>query len=108
MRSVRPEGSEVEVEIKDTGNTEHRLRFKFDDGRYTIDDVKRLWSAAFANSEEEATGTATVRISLGITLDEVLPRRAPAKTRVDLGAKTVLTYADMKLIFENGRLVDVQ
>lgn len=84
------------------------IRLKFDDGVYTLEDVKRLVAVCFADSEADAKGTATVVISLGMTIDEVIKAKGAPKTRVDLGAKTILTYEDMKPIFTDGKLSDVQ
>ncbi len=105
---VKVEDKEIELEFRDTGNSKQKIRLKFDDGRYTLDDVKRLVSLCFADSESDAKGTTTVAISVGMTIEEVIKAKGAPKTRVDLGAKTILTYDDMKLIFTDGKLSDVQ
>ena len=105
---VKVEDKEIELEFLDTGKSKQKIRLKFDDGRYTLDDVKRLVALCFADSESDAKGTSTVTISVGMTIDEVIKAKGAPKTRVDLGAKTILTYDDMKLIFTDGKLSDVQ
>lgn len=105
---VKVEDKEIELEFRDTGNSKQKIRLKFEDGRYTLDDVKRLVALCFAESETDAKGTTTIAISVGMTIEEVIKAKGAPKTRVDLGAKTILTYDDMKLIFTDGKLSDVQ
>jgi hypothetical protein len=108
MSMVKVEDKEIELEFLDTGKSKQKIRLKFDDGHYNLEDVKRLVALCFADSESDAKGTSTVRIEVGMTIDEVIKAKGAPKTRVDLGAKTILTYEDMKLIFTDGKLSDVQ
>lgn len=105
---VKVEDKEIEIEFRDTGNSKHKIRLKFDDGRYSLEDVKKLVDVCFADSEAAAKGKATVTIALGMSIEEVIKMKGAPKTRVDLGAKVILTYEDMKLVFQNGKLSDVQ
>lgn len=101
----------VELELRDSGGSKHKIRFKFEEGRYsyTPEALKPLFALTFADTEAEARGEKpTVTIKLGMTIDEVLAAKGPGKTRVELGSKTILAYDDFKFVFENGLLRDVQ
>ncbi len=84
---TKVEDKEIEVEFRDSGNSKHKIRLKFDNGIYFLDDVKRLIDVCFADSEAAAKGKATVTISLGMTVDEVIKVKGAPKTRVDLGGQ---------------------
>lgn len=102
---------EVELEIRDSGDSKNKIRFKYDKDKesFTTDNVKRLLAVCFADTEAEATSDQpTAAIKLGMSVDEVIAVKGAPKTKVDLGAKTILTYPDLKLIFEDGKLADVQ
>ena len=105
---TKVEDKEIEIEFRDSGNSKHKIRLKFDNGIFRLEDVQKLVDTCFADSELAAKGKATVTISLGMSVDEVIKVKGAPKTRVDLGAKTILTYEDMKLVFQNGKLADVQ
>jgi hypothetical protein len=49
-----------------------------------------------------------VTISLGQTPDEVVAILGQPKQVVDLGPKKMYVYAEMKVIFMNGKVADVQ
>ncbi|MBV9778572.1 MAG: hypothetical protein JOY62_01250 [Acidobacteriaceae bacterium] len=49
-----------------------------------------------------------VTISLGQTIDQVVASLGNPKQIVNLGAKQIYVYSDMKVIFANGRVSDVQ
>jgi hypothetical protein len=108
MSMVKVEDKEIELEFRDTGNSKQKIRLKFDEGHYTLEDVQRLIAVCFADSEAEAKGKATVTITVGMSIVDVIAAKGAPKTRVDLGAKTILTYDDMKLVFQDGKLADVQ
>jgi hypothetical protein len=55
---------------------------------------------------DSSAGTATV--SLGQTTDQVISILGPPKQMFDLGAKKLYVYKDMKIIFMDGRVSDVQ
>lgn len=105
---TKVEDKEIEVEFNDTGKSKHKIRLKFESGKYSLDDVKRLLAVCFADSKAEAMGKATITITLGMSVEEVIAAKGAPKTKVELGIKTILTYDDMKLVFENGKLTDVQ
>ena len=47
-------------------------------------------------------------IGLGQTIDEVTGILGQPKSVVDLGAKKIYVYSDMKITFNNGKVTDVQ
>jgi len=47
-------------------------------------------------------------IGLGQTIDEVTGILGQPKSVVDLGAKKIYVYPDMKVTFNNGKVTDVQ
>ena len=47
-------------------------------------------------------------IGLGQTIDEVTGILGQPKSMVDLGAKKIYVYPDMKITFNNGKVTDVQ
>ena len=68
-----------------------------------------MFKIAFAENKEELLGAEkTVLIELGMTVEEVIKVRGKPKTRVNLGNKTILTYDDLKLVFEDDSLKDVK
>jgi hypothetical protein len=102
---------EVELEIRDSGDSKNKIRFKYDKDKqsFTADNVKKLLAVCFADTEAEAKSDApTAAIKLGMSVQEVIAVKGTPKTSVDLGPKTILTYPDLKLIFQDGKLADVQ
>ena len=51
---------------------------------------------------------ATVTVSLGQTIDEVTANIGPPARIIDLGAKKIYVYQDMKIVFQDGKVSDVQ
>jgi hypothetical protein len=47
-------------------------------------------------------------ISLGQTIDQVTAILGQPKSVVDLGAKKIYVYKDMKVVFNSGKVTDVQ
>jgi hypothetical protein len=53
-------------------------------------------------------GTAGVTISLGQTMDQVIAIMGQPKNIVDLGAKKIYVFQDIKVTFSNGKVADVE
>jgi len=51
---------------------------------------------------------ATVNIALGQTVDQVIAALGQPVTVVDLGAKKIYKYKDMKITFKDGKVADVE
>jgi len=100
---------EIELELDKTSGAKHAVRLKFEEKGYAVEDVQRLFAIAFTESEADLLGAEeTISISLGMTIEEVIAAKGKPETQVDLGAKTILKYDDMKYIFKDGALSDVE
>ena len=55
-----------------------------------------------------APAAAPAEISLGQTIDQVTAILGQPKSVVDLGAKKIYVYKDMKIVFNGGKVTDVQ
>ena len=73
----------------------------------SVADMKSYFAIAFAENEEDLV-EKTVSVELGMSIEEALSIKGEPKSRVNLGKKTILTYDDIKLIFEDGVLTDAQ
>jgi hypothetical protein len=51
---------------------------------------------------------AVAKITEGMTIDQVMAVKGKPKSEISIGSKTVLTYDDVKLIFRDGKLADVE
>ncbi len=109
IHKVKVKKKEIQWDITEKGGSKSRLRFKFDKHKdaYNIDTVKEMFYFTFAKDKNDV-GEKTVEISLGMSIDDTIALKGNPKTRVNLGSKTILTYDDMKLIFLDGKLNDVQ
>jgi hypothetical protein len=56
----------------------------------------------------QAAAAPTVTIALGQTISEVTSALGPPVTVIDLGAKKVYKYKDMKITFKDGKVADVE
>jgi hypothetical protein len=65
-------------------------------------------SAAPPSQAAGGQAPATKTIALGQTKDEVVAILGPPQKMVNLGAKEMFFYPDMKVIFTNGKVSDVQ
>ena len=59
-------------------------------------------------SEQEASATQTRTIALGQSREEVEAILGKPSRIVDLGSKVTYVYSDMKIIFVDGKVSDVQ
>jgi hypothetical protein len=55
-----------------------------------------------------APGAPPAEISLGQTTDQVIAALRQPKNIVDLGAKKIYVYQDIKVTFNNGKVTDVE
>ena len=109
IRKAQAKKREVYIELDKLSGARHAVRLKINRNNYTLDEVKRLFNVAFAASEVELEGPeATVLLERNMTIEEVIARKGRPGTRVELGAKTILAYDDLKLIFMRGKLMDAQ
>jgi hypothetical protein len=109
VKKASADDEEAKLEVAEAGGTKAGIILKFEKGGYGVDDVKRSVGSILADSQADLFGqTQTVNLELGMTVDKVISLKGKPKTQAVLGRKTVLTYDDVKLVFENDKLVDVQ
>lgn len=83
------------------------VHFRYDQGltaltgRQVLSDIETWFGT-------ENALRASKTVSQGQTLEEVIAVLGEPEKKVLLGAKTVFIYSDMKLIFRDGRLVDME
>jgi len=56
----------------------------------------------------ESPAAAPVSVDIGQTVDQVTAALGPPQKTVNLGAKKILVYKDMKITFKDGKVSDVQ
>jgi hypothetical protein len=71
-------------------------------------DAFHAMARPFFLTEEEAAKLPPPTVSLGQSPDEVTAILGQPKRVVNLGAKEIYAYADMKIIFVNGKVSDVE
>ena len=111
IHKIRAKKKEIQVDITEDGGSKSRIRFKFDKDMdlYNEETVREMFSFTFAKDEAELKGAdETIKITLGMSVEDVQKLKGKPKSEVDLGSKLVLIYDDMKLFFEEGKLSDVQ
>ena len=101
--------TEIQIDVKEQGGSKAKIRFKFnnDPASYNPEVVEEMFLFLFAESEEDLE-EQTVEISLGMSVEAVIELKGKPKSRINLGSKIILTYDDMKIVFEDGKLSDVQ
>ena len=100
---------EMEIHLKETGGSKTKIRFKFDKqpDAYNPATVMEMFAFTFAESKEDLA-EKTTELMLGMSIEDVVQLKGNPLTRVNLGAKTILSYDDIKLIFQDGGLSDAQ
>jgi len=72
-----------------------------------LEDIRKVVDPIFATAEvANAVQTKTVR--LGMTFDQVKKILGNPSKIIDLGAKQTYVYPDMKIVFKDGAVADVQ
>jgi len=86
------------------------LSFKFDKNALPTLDAKKIIEtiSTVAATEAEAAAQNTKTISLGQTTAQVESILGKPDKIVNLGPKTTYVYKDMKVIFQDGKVSDVQ
>lgn len=111
IHRVRAKEKEVQVDVTEDGGSKSRIRFKFDRDMalYNAEAVRELFAFTFADNEADLEGAdKTVKLVLGMPVADVRKLKGKPASEVDLGRKLVLVYDDMKLIFMDGKLADVE
>lgn len=111
IHNVSAKKREVRVDVTEDGGSKSRIRFKFDKDMelYDAKTVRELFAFTFTDNEADLAGAEeTVKIELGMSVEDVVKLKGKPKSEVDLGTKTIFVYDDLKLIFMDGQLKDVQ
>ena len=111
IHKIRAKKQEVQVDVTEDGGSKSRIRFKFDKDMelYDAENVRELFSFTLTDNEADLAGAdETIRIELGMSAEDVIRLKGKPKSEVDLGSKLILVYDDMKLIFQDGKLSDVE
>lgn len=101
-------------EREDKGSTKAQpyqiaLRFEYDGGLQAVDTSRVLADVAtFFTTESEAATSDVNTIKLGQTPAEVVAILGAPEKKIDLGKKLIYAYKDMKIVFVDGRVSDVQ
>jgi hypothetical protein len=109
ITKYRIRNSEIQIDIKEQGGSKTKIRFKFnnDPDSYSLATVEEMFAFLFAENAEDLE-EQVVEIELGMSIEDVIELKGNPKSRINLGAKTILTYEDMKIVFTDGKLSDVQ
>ncbi|HEY6390908.1 MAG TPA: hypothetical protein VIX89_06510 [Bryobacteraceae bacterium] len=86
------------------------LTFEFPEGSLegaTVETIKKTVDAVIV-PEDEAKAASTKTVELGQTQDQVKAALGSPDKIVNLGAKTIFVYKDMKVVFQDGKVSDVQ
>lgn len=85
------------------------LRFEYDGGLQAVDTGRVISDvSSFFTTESEAASSDVNTIKLGQTPEEVVAILGAPEKKVDLGTKLIYTYKDMKIVFVDGKVADVE
>ncbi len=109
IEKSKVEEDEMEIYLKETGGSKTKVRFKFDKqpDAYNPATVMEMFAFTFAESKEDLA-QKTIDLVRGMSIEKVVQLKGHPLTRVDLGGITVLSYDDIKLVFQDGFLWDVR
>jgi hypothetical protein len=92
--------------------TEKEVAADIDQQSKEADNAEKEASSTDATAPATDTSAAppaeAPTVSLGQTTDDVTAALGNPKNIVDLGAKKIYVYKDMKVIFVNGKVTDIQ
>ena len=112
IHDIEVEDDETRIQITLPGSyyseIKSTVRFKMFDSVNSFDDFKFMFDKAFAENEYEVLrNDRTVEINEGIGSDELVKLIGLADYKINLGAKSILVYGDLRYIFEEDKLVDL-
>lgn len=105
---VKRGGKDIKIEIIGPKGGEMALRLKFNTDKYTIDDVLQAYSQTFAETEEGVLEEFTLDLKKGMNRKDIIQLLGLPDSRINFEGKSFLIYGVLKLVFEDGVLVDVQ
>jgi hypothetical protein len=85
------------------------LRFEYDGGLQAVE-TERVTKdvSSFFTTESEAASSGVNTVKLGQTPEEVVAILGAPEKKVDLGKKLIYMYKDMKIVFVDGKVADVE
>ena len=107
VHKISPQETGWAVGITNPTSSKSTIYLDFNDLIYDPLSIKKLLAIAFADSANWRE-KIPVRLVEGMSIAEVIRIKGQPKTRADIGEKTILTYDDLKIVFRNEKLVDVQ
>lgn len=108
VKDTSMDDEEVKLDMAEAGGTKLGVMLKFENDEYSLEDVKRSVGHILAENQADLSNVQTVSLELGMSVEQVIKAKGKPKTQVTIGRKTVLTYDDVKLVFEDEKLADVQ
>jgi hypothetical protein len=85
------------------------LRFEYDGGLQAVDTERVVKDvSSYFTTESEAASSNVNTVKLGQTPEEVVAILGVPDKKVDLGKKLIYTYKDMKIVFIDGKVADVE
>ncbi len=90
------------------GNAANQIAQQAKDADASEQEVAQDVAGAGASTGAAPAGGGQVNISVGQSIDSVTAALGAPVRIIDLGAKKIYTYKDMKIIFMNGKVSDVQ
>ena len=97
----------VELGLTNAGGNKSVITLDFDRRDFVPNDIRGLLRQVLADSANWRQ-EKTVALELGMTVDEVIRAKGQPKTRAAMDEKVILVYDDVKITFQDGKLVDVQ
>jgi len=85
------------------------LRFEYDGGLQAVETEHVIKDvSSFFTTESEAASSGVNTVKLGQTPEEVVAVLGAPEKKVDLGKKLIYIYKDMKVVFVDGKVADVE
>lgn len=107
INKVELKGKSIDIGLTNLDANKTEIHLSFERVVYTVTDFRRLLSVAFADSVAGLLHHP-IKLELGMPPDAVIRIKGQPKTHAELGEKIIFTYDDVKVIFLNGKLSDVQ
>jgi hypothetical protein len=97
------------TDLADGSSTRYRAEVNFHTTAATAEEIKKIIDPVFADA---ATAAATVAqsktVNIGMTPDQVKDALGNPDKIINLGSKTIFVYKDIKVIFIDSKVSDVQ
>ncbi len=108
IRKVKRGGDDIKVEIEGENGGRTAIRLQFANKKYTLEEVKRTVAYAFAENEEDVMADVALNLEKGMTTRQVIQIIGQPDNWINFETKSILIYGVIKLVFEDGKLIEVQ